>query len=398
MATYPTPIHSAPEPRPRVNRQVLELPPSGIRVFFDLVAGKPGVVSLGVGEPDFSTPWHICEAGIYSLERGHTSYTSNSGTPQLREELAVYLQRKFNAVYDPAKEFIITVGGSEALDLAFRSLLEPGDEAIVLDPSFVSYAPLAALAGGTPVCVPSSIENQFLPRLEDLEKAVSPKTRAIIVNYPNNPTGAALNQSQAEEIADFVLRHDLTLISDEIYMELSYEGRPATFTSIPEIRDRLILLGGFSKAWAMTGWRLGFAAGPSDFIAAMTKIHQYSIMCAPTTAQEAAVEALRHGDDEVERMRKEYDARRRYIVHHFNRIGLDCLSPKGAFYVFPSIRSTGLSSQQFAERLLEKENVAVVPGPAFGKCGEGHIRCSYAASFEDIQEAIQRIERFINTL
>lgn len=393
MVTNPKTLH--PIKKSRTNPVVSSLPPSGIRKFFDLVAGKPDVISLGVGEPDFATPWHICEAGINSLELGHTSYSSNNGIPQLREEIAAYLQNENNVTYNPHDEILITVGGSEALDLSFRSILEPGDELIIIDPSFVSYAPLVTLSGGIPIRIPTTMENHFLPLKSDLEKAVSSKTKGMIINYPNNPSGAMLSRSQTTEIAEFIIDHDLILISDEIYHPLTYDEEPLSFSSIPELKERLLLLHGFSKAWAMTGWRLGFAAGPSDILSVMTKIHQYSIMCAPTTAQEAAIEALRHGDEEVERMKKEYDSRRRYITHYFNRIGLDCLLPKGAFYAFPSIKRSGLSSQTFAEQLLENENVAVVPGDAFGECGEGHIRCSYATSLNDLKEAIRRIERFL---
>lgn len=380
----------------RINSRIEQTPPSGIRAFFDLVIGRQGVISLGVGEPDFATPWHIREAGIHSLETGRTSYTSNAGLLELREEISFYFQKTTGTVYDPKGEIIVTVGGSEAADLAFRAILEPGDEAIVVDPSFVSYAPLAFMAGGIPVRVPTYPENGFVPTLDDLERAVSPRTKAIIVNYPSNPTGATLTRAQMDTLADFVLRRDLLLISDEIYLPLTYEGEKLSFASRSELRDRLILLHGFSKAWAMTGWRLGIAAGPRDIIEGMTKVHQYCIMCSPTMAQYAAIEALRRGDDEVENMRKEYDRRRRFITHNLNRIGLTCFEPFGAFYVFPSIRKTGLSSMEFAEKLLEEENVAAVPGSAFGECGEGFIRCSYATSLNELREAMQRMERFVS--
>ncbi len=395
MVTKPSKITSQ-KPTQRVNQLVQHLPPSGIREFFELVMGKDEVISLGVGEPDFTTPWHICEAGIYSIETGHTSYTSNSGIFELREEITAFLESKYQTSYDPKTEVLITVGGSEALDLSFRSLLEPGDEVIVIDPSFVSYAPLVILAGGIPIRISTTLENEFLPTIEQLDNALTPKTKALIINYPNNPSGASLTPSLSKALAEWVLRHNLLLISDEIYVPLSYDHPSPSFCAYPELRDHLILIHGFSKAWAMTGWRLGFACAPADIIAAMTKIHQYSIMCASTTAQKAALEALRHGDDEVSEMLREYDARRRFITHHFNRLGLKCLLPKGAFYAFPSVQSTGLTSQQFAEQLLEQENVAVVPGNAFGACGEGHVRCSYATSLEEIREAIHRIERFLN--
>jgi len=381
--------------KPRVNARVRDLPPSGIRKFFDLVATKPGVISLGVGEPDFVTPWHICEAGIHALEVGRTSYTSNLGLMELREEAAAFYERNYHYQYDPAGEILITVGGSEAIDLVFRSVLERGDEAIVIDPSFVSYAPLVTLAGGEPVRVPTEPERGFVPRRADLERAVTPQTRMLVLNYPNNPTGAALTREQAAAIVDFALGHHLLVVSDELYLQLTYDGEEVSFGAFPELREQLILIHGFSKSWAMTGWRLGIALGPGEFIDAMMKVHQYSIMCAPTLAQYGALEALKHGDEEVERMRKEYDARRRFITHHLNRIGLSCVPPKGAFYIFPSIRSTGMSSEEFATRLLEEENVAVIPGSAFGDAGEGHVRCSYAASLEQIREAVIRIERFV---
>lgn len=386
-----TPLSSSQ--RPRVNPRIKAMPPSGIRAFFDLVAGRADVISLGVGEPDFVTPWHITEAGIHSLEIGHTCYTSNSGLFALREEIGEYLKRYHEAHYNPIDEILITCGGSEALDLVFRVILQPGEEVIVVDPSFVSYAPLAELAGGVAHRLASREEEGFVPTREQLDEALTSRTRALIVNYPNNPTGAILSQDRLEMIADFVIRNDLLLISDEIYLPLTYEGEPRSFAAVSELRDRLILIHGFSKAWAMTGWRLGFAAGPSDVIEAMTKIHQYSLMCVSTPAQYAAIEALRGGDEDVARMKKEYDARRRFMIHHLNRIGLNCYAPMGAFYVFPSIQSTGLQSQEFAKRLLEEENVAVAPGNAFGACGEGFIRCSYATSLEDLRKAIQRIDR-----
>lgn len=384
--------------RRRINSTVASLPPSGIRKFFDLVMGRSGVISLGVGEPDFVTPWHICEAGIHSIETGRTSYTPNNGLPELRARICEYLKTDHNTDYAPDKNVLVTVGGSEALDTAFRALVEPGDEVLVVDPSFVAYAPLAALAGAVPVRVPTGPETGFAPDIDQLKGACSENTRAIIINYPNNPTGAGLNHDQAAKLAEFVLSKGLILISDEIYVPLSYDGASPTFAAFPELKDNLILIHGFSKAWAMTGWRLGFAAGPVDLIDGMKKIHQYSLMCASTASQYAALEALKHGASQVEVMRKEYDARRRFVVHHFNRIGLDCLLPRGAFYVFPSIQSTGLSSEAFAEGLLERENVAVVPGTAFGACGEGFIRCSYAASMEDLKTAIQRIESFIKSI
>ena len=379
----------------RINAVVQAMPPSGIRKFFDLVMARSGVISLGVGEPDFVTPWHICEAGINSIETGRTSYSPNNGLPALRDELAAYLKETHNADYSPGSQILITSGGSEAIDIAFRAILEPGDEAIVIDPSFVAYAPLAVFAGGVAVRIPTTAETGFVPKLEQLYDACTERTKTIIVNYPNNPTGAGITDEQMREIAKFVLDKNLVLISDEIYHPLSYEGAAPTFASLPELKNNLILIHGFSKAWAMTGWRLGFAAGPDDLIGGMNKIHQYSLMCASTNAQFAAIEALKHGAEQVEEMRKEYDARRRFVVHHFNRLGLDCINPKGAFYAFPSIQKTGLSSDEFAHRLLEEQNIAVVPGTAFGECGEGYIRCSYASSLKNLRTAMQRIETFL---
>ncbi len=391
VTTLPQTVYS----KSRINTRVEQTVPSGIRAFFDLVIGKDDVISLGVGEPDFATPWHICEAGIHSLETGRTSYSSNNGLLELREEISLFLHKATGASYDPVDNIIVTVGGSEGIDLAFRTLLNPNEEAIIVEPSFVSYAPLTFLAGGIPIHLPTYAENGFAPTIEDLEKAVTPSTRAMIVNYPNNPTGATISDKQIDEIIEFVIRHDLVLISDEIYVPLTYEKECKSFASREKIRDRLVLLHGFSKAWAMTGWRLGIAAGPSDIIKGMGKIHQYNVMCPPTVAQYAAIEALRHGDEEVENMRREYDRRRRFITHHFNRIGLDCFEPFGAFYAFPSIKITGMTSQEFAEKLLEEENVAVVPGNVFGECGEGFVRCSYATSLDEIREAVKRIENFV---
>jgi len=381
--------------RSRINKKVESLPPSGIRRFFDLVANTKDVISLGVGEPDFVTPWRICEAGIHSIETGHTSYTSNSGIPALRKEISSYLSTYHRSDYDAETEILVTVGGSEAIDLSLRTLLEPQDEVIIIDPSFVSYAPLVILSNGIPVRVSANPENDFVPTMEQLEQAVTSQTRALIINYPNNPTGAILKKPQAAAIAEFVQRHDLILISDEIYLPLLYEEEPVSFCFFPEIRDRLILIHGFSKAWAMTGWRLGFTAAPEELIAAMTKIHQYSIMSAPTTAQYAAVEALRSGFDEIESMRKEYNRRRRFFTQRLLQAGLTCFIPYGAFYVFPGIHCTGLSSEEFAMQLLEREKVAVVPGTAFGECGEGFVRCSYATSMDELKTAAEKIERFV---
>ena len=370
----------------------------GNQRIFDLVSTRENVISLGVGEPDFITPWHICEAGIHSVEIGQTCYTSNSGLLELREEASLYIQSNHGGKYNPKNELLVTVGGSEAIDLALRTILLPHEEVLIPEPCFVAYAPLTKLAGGVPVPVPTKCDNGFIPEMADLEERLTPAAKAILLNSPNNPTGAVIPKELVEQIAEFALRHDLIIISDEIYLALSYEGNAPSFSAIPEIHDNLIMIMGFSKAWAMTGWRLGIAAGPADIISGMTKIHQYAIMCAPTFSQVAALEALRNGDDEVRRMHKEYDARRRYICHHLNRIGLTCTIPKGAFYVFPSIQSTGLSSREFAQQLLQEENVAVVPGSAFGAAGEGFIRCSYATSLEEIRQAVERIESFVKRM
>ena len=382
----------------RINERVVTIPPSGIREFFDLVSTQEDVISLGVGEPDFATPWHICEAGIHSVEIGQTCYTSNSGLIELREEASSYIKKNHGGEYNHKNELLVTVGGSEAIDLALRAILQPNEEVLIPEPCFVAYSPLTLLAGGVPVAVPTSCENGFIPEIAALEERLTPATKAILVNSPNNPTGAVIPKELVEEIAAFALRNDLFIISDEIYLALSYEGNAPSFSAIPELHDNLIMIMGFSKAWAMTGWRLGIAAGPADVISAMTKIHQYAIMCAPTFSQMAALEALRNGDEEVARMHREYDARRRYICHHFNRMGLACVVPKGAFYVFPSIASTGLTSREFAQQLLREENVAVVPGSAFGESGEGFVRCSYATSLEEIRKAVERIEKFVKRI
>ncbi len=378
-----------------VSKLVQELKPSGIRKFFDLAANMEGVVSLGVGEPDFVTSWSIREAAISSLEQGYTSYTANAGLLELREEIANYMKKQFHVSYDPKDEIIVTVGASEGIDLAMRALLNPGEEVIVVEPCFVAYAPLVAMAGGTPVTVQALQENDFKIKAEQIEAAVTPKTKAVLICSPNNPTGTQLGKEDLEAIAKVVKKHDLIVISDEIYAELAYDEEYTSFAAIDGLHERTILLNGFSKAFAMTGWRLGFICAPKEISAAMLKIHQYALMCASTMAQYAGIEALRHGMQDVEEMRRSYRRRRNYIVKSFNEIGLDCHKPGGAFYAFPSIRKSGLSSQEFAEKLLVEEKVAVVPGDVFGESGEGHIRCSYASSMEQLQEAIRRIERFM---
>lgn len=378
-----------------VARRVSLIPPSGIRKFFDLLSSMEGVISLGVGEPDFTTPWHIREAAIYAVEKGQTMYTSNQGLPELRAELARYLESRYGVRYDPATELLITVGVSEALDLALRAILDPGDEVIIPDPAYVAYGPTTVLAGGTPVLVPTSGENGFKLPAPAIKTRLSPRTKAILFGYPANPTGAVMGKKDLQPIADLAAHHDLIVISDEVYDRLVYDGEHTCFASLPGARDRTILLGGFSKAFAMTGWRIGYAAGRADIIAALTKIHQYTMLCASTMGQVAALEALRGGESAVKEMVDDYNRRRRVMVKGLCEIGLDCAEPKGAFYTFPSIRVTGLSSEEFAEKLLLEEKVAVVPGTAFGSCGEGHIRCCYATSLPDIQEAIRRLGRFV---
>ena len=389
--------NSETTPRRRIARRVEDIPPSGIRKFFDLIAGQEGIISLGVGEPDFVTPLHIREAAIDSIERGQTRYTSNYGTPELRNELAAYLERLYGARYDPKTELLITVGVSEALDLALRATLDPGDEVITGDPCYVAYFPVVHLTGGSLITVPTTMEDEFRLQASEVEKLITPRTRALLINNPSNPTGAVLDRATTEELSELAARHDLLVIADEIYDRLVYStDEPFTsFASLTERSDNTILLGGFSKSFAMTGWRVGYAAGPADIISAMMKVHQYTMMSAPTAAQAAALEALRAGEHDVEEMREAYDQRRRVLVEGLRRIGLPCVEPRGAFYAFPSIMPTGMSSEDFAERLLLEEGVAVVPGSAFGPAGEGFIRCCYAASVEDIEEALVRMGRFV---
>ena len=380
---------------PRVAKRVAQLPPSGIRRFFELVERIPEAISLGIGEPDFTTPWRGREAAIYSLERGHTHYTPSRGIQELRHALAEYLERRFEVSYDPDQELLITVGASEAIDLALRTILEPEEAVLIPQPCFVSYVPCTSLAGGTAVPVSTRAEHQFQVQASDLAAADVASPRALLICYPNNPTGAVMDRAALEAVVEWAESRDVVIISDEVYAELRYDGNHVSVAAIPGARDRSILIGGFSKAWAMTGWRLGFAAGPADFLEAMTKVHSYTTMCPPTMAQEAAVEALRTCDAEVARMRREYDQRRRVIVRRLNEMGLDCFEPRGAFYAFPSIARTGLSSEQFAERLLSEEKVAVVPGTAFGACGEGYVRCSYATAMPLIEEATKRMSGFV---
>ncbi|WAM34884.1 aminotransferase class I/II-fold pyridoxal phosphate-dependent enzyme [Caldicellulosiruptor morganii] len=382
-----------------LSRSVQSVPPSGIRKFFDIVSEMKDALSLGVGEPDFVTPWSIREMGIYSIEEGHTHYTSNFGLLELRKEISSYLKRRFDLDYPNYRDqILVTVGASEAIDIALRSIVNPGDEVLIPEPCFVSYKPCTIFAGGVPVAVSTKSENDFKLRPEDIISKITPRTKVLILSYPNNPTGAIMTREDLKELVDVLKDRDIIVISDEIYAELTYEGDHVSVANFPEMKDKTILINGFSKAFAMTGWRLGFVAANEIFIKAMAKVHQYIIMSAPTFSQYAAIEALRNGEAEVEKMREEYNRRRRYMVNRFNKMGLECFEPKGAFYVFPSIKSTGLSSEEFAERLLYQQKVAVVPGTAFGECGEGFIRCSYAYSLETIKEALDRIEIFVKNL
>ena len=380
----------------RISPVVQAIPPSGIRRFFDIAAEMEDVISLGVGEPDFVTPWSIRESCVYGLEQGYTSYTANRGLWELREEICALQKRNFNIDYDPKTNVLVTVGVSEALDIAMRAILTPGDEILIPEPCYVSYKACASLAGAVAVAVPAKIENNFSITPADLEAHVTNKTKALLIGYPNNPTGAILTKEQLMDIAKFAQEHDLIVISDESYGDLTYGGeRHVCFAGLPGMKDRTILLNGFSKAYAMTGWRIGYAMSNPAIISAMTKIHQYTMLCAPITAQIAAVEALRHGEKYMKKMVSEYDKRRRLIYDGLTNAGLKCFEPKGAFYIFPDITSTGLTSEEFAEQLLMKEHVALVPGTAFGQCGEGYVRCSYATSVTKISEAIARIEHFV---
>ena len=378
--------------------KVIDIKPSGIRKFFDIVQDMDDVISLGVGEPDFDTPWHIRDEGIYSLEKGRTFYTSNSGLKDLKQEVSNYVKRTQGITYDQASQVFITVGGSEAIDLAMRAMVNPGDEVLIPQPSYVSYEPCAILADAVPVIINLKEENEFRLTAKELEDSITDKTKILVLPFPNNPTGAIMEKSDLEAIAKVILEHDLYVISDEIYSELTYKEKHVSIISLPGMAERTIYINGFSKAYAMTGWRLGYACGPANIISQMIKIHQFAIMCAPTTSQYAGVEALRNGDEDVAVMRKEYDRRRKYLLHEFNKIGIDCFEPYGAFYVFPNIKKFGLSSDDFAMQLLEKERLAVVPGTAFGDCGEGFIRISYAYSLEDLKKALERLKHFIDGL
>lgn len=378
--------------------KIKKVPPSGIRKYFDMINEMKDVISLGVGEPDFITPWNIREAGIYSLENGHTQYSSNAGFIELREEISIYLERRFNLRYNPEDEILVTVGGSEGIDIALRCLVQQGDEVIIPEPSFVAYKGCTGFTGATPVCIELKEENEFKLTPEELESAITDKTKVVIIPYPNNPTGAIMTRDELYELVKVLKDKNIVVLSDEIYCELTYEGKHTSIASFPEMKDKTVVINGFSKSFAMTGWRLGYACGPKELIGQMKKIHQYAIMCAPTTAQDAAMEALRNSEKDVAMMAKEYNRRRRVTIDGFRKAGCMCFEPKGAFYVFPCIKSTGLTSEEFCDRLLMEHKVLVVPGTAFGSCGEGYVRACYASSMDNIIEAMKRIKRFTDSL
>lgn len=384
--------------RDPLSKTIVEIPFSGIRKFFDIVSEMKDAISLGVGEPDFDTPWRIRDEAIVSLERGRTFYTSNAGLKELKEEIAAYLKRRFDLQYDAKEEILVTVGGSEAIDIALRAMLDPGDEVLIPQPSYVSYMPCTVLAGGKPIIINLKAENQFRLTAQELEDAITEKTKLLILPFPNNPTGAVMEKEDLEAVARVVQKHDLFVLSDEIYAELTYLEHHVSIASLPGMKGRTVLINGFSKSHAMTGWRLGYACAPEPVITQMLKIHQYAIMCAPTTSQYAAVEAMRHCDEDVQRMREEYNARRRYLLHRFEEMGLPCFEPFGAFYTFPSIQEFHMTSEEFATRLLQSKKVAVVPGTAFGDCGEGFLRISYAYSLDSLKEALDRMEAFVREL
>ena len=381
-----------------LSQRAAGLKPSGIRKFFDLLMEMQDVVSLGVGEPDFVTPWHIREAGITSLEKGHTKYSSNAGLMELRNEICSYLERRFNLKYDPATETVVTVGGSEAIDLAIRALVNPGDEVLIPEPSFVCYSPIAQLASGVPVVIPLTADNEFRISPEQLKAAITPKSKVLVLPYPSNPTGGIMSEEDLRALVPVIEEHNLFVISDEIYAELTYGAHHVSIANLPGMQERTVLVNGFSKAYSMTGWRLGYACAPAPIMSVINKIHQFAIMCAPTTSQFAGIEALRHGDEDIERMKEEYDGRRRYLVQGLREIGFDCFEPLGAFYVFPSIQKTGLSSEDFCERLLLNQQVAVIAGNAFGDSGEGFVRMCYAASMQNLETALERMYRFLKSL
>ena len=378
--------------------KVVEIQPSGIRKFFDIVTEMEDAISLGVGEPDFDTPWRIREEGIYTLERGKTFYTSNAGLKDLKIEICKYLDRKINVQYDYNNEVMVTVGGSEAIDIAFRAMLDPGDEVLIPQPCYVSYDPCAVLADGVPVPIPLQAKNEFKLTAEELEAAITPKTKILVLPFPNNPTGATMTREELAPIAEIVKKYDLYVLSDEIYSELTYNTKHVSIAEFPGMKERTLVINGFSKGFAMTGWRLGYVCGPATIIKQMLKIHQYAILCAPTNSQYAAIEGLRNCDEDVSMMREAYNQRRHFLMHEFKRMGLECFEPYGAFYTFPCVKEFGMSSEEFCLKLLEEEKVAVVPGSAFGDCGEGFIRISYAYSLDELKEALGRIERFITKL
>lgn len=380
-----------------LNKKIRNIKPSGIRKFFDIANEMDHVISLSIGEPDFTTPWHVRQEGIESLRKGHTWYSPNRGFMELRNQISKYFARRFDVEYNPEKEILVTVGGSEAIDLCLRAVVSEGDEVLIPQPSFVCYEPLTVMADGVPVIIQTKAENGFRLTAEELESHITPKSKLLILPFPNNPTGAVMRRQHLEEIAKVVEKHNLLVLSDEIYGELTYGGeRHVSFSSLKGMKERTIVVSGFSKSYAMTGWRLGYALGPAPVVSQMTKLHQYGIMSAPTTAQYAAIEALKHGDNDIEHMRSEYDIRRRLIVDELCRMGLTCFEPEGAFYVFPSIKASGMTSEQFCEQLIYSQRVAIVPGAAFGECGEGFARVSYSYSLKHIQEALERIERFLN--
>ena len=381
-----------------LSKTITTIEPSGIRKFFDIVSEMDDAISLGVGEPDFDTPWHIRDEGIYSLEKGRTFYTSNAGLKELKIEISKYLDRRFGLSYDYNKEMLVTVGGSEAIDIAMRAMLDPKDEVLIPQPSYVSYVPCCVLANGTPVPIELKAENEFRLTAEELEAAITPKTKLLVMPFPNNPTGAVMEKKDLEAVAEVVKKHDLFVLSDEIYAELTYLDNHVSIASIPGMRERTIVINGFSKSHAMTGWRLGYACGPEVIIKQMLKIHQFAIMCAPTTSQYAAVEALRNGDEDVAMMREEYNGRRRYVLERFKEMGLSCFEPFGAFYAFPCIKDLGMTSDEFATKLLQTKKVAVVPGTAFGACGEGFLRISYAYSLDDLRIALDRVAEFVTEI
>ena len=381
-----------------LSRTITEIKPSGIRKFFDIVSEMKDAISLGVGEPDFDTPWHVRDEGIYSLEKGRTFYTSNAGLMELKEEICNYLDRRCQLSYNPKNEVIVTVGGSEGIDIAMRAMLDPGDEVLIPQPSYVSYEPCCLLAGGKPVIIELKAENEFRLTKQELLDAITDKTKLLVLPFPNNPTGAIMEKEDLEAIAEVIIEKDIFVLSDEIYSELSYKGDHVSIAGLPGMKERTILINGFSKAYAMTGWRLGYACGPKEIIEQMLKIHQFAIMCAPTTSQYAAVEAMRNGDEDVAKMREAYNQRRRYLMHAFKEMGLECFEPYGAFYVFPCIKEFGMTSEEFATRFLEEEKVAVVPGTAFGDCGEGFLRISYAYSLDNLKIALNRMANFVYRL